>query len=92
MSRQPSPRLDQLRALREANFARAEQLRKEAAKEARQPEPAAPREQTPPAERPAKKPVKAAKPSEEPASGKAEGKKAAKKPAAKKASKKKGKS
>ncbi len=91
MSKHPSPRLDQLRALREANFARAEQLRKEAAKGARQPETTPPREQAPPdptAEHAADKPAKATKPSNKPASGKADGKKAA----AKKASKKKGKS
>ena len=82
MSKHPSPRLDQLRALREANFARAEQLRKETAKGARQPETTPPREQTPPvpaAEHAANKPAKATKPSKKPASGKAEGKKAAKK-------------
>ncbi len=34
MSKHPSPRADQLRALREAKFARHEQLRKEAEKAA----------------------------------------------------------
>jgi hypothetical protein len=77
LSRHPSPRLDQLRALREANFARAEQLRKEAAKAqqgrgpdtapAREPAPAAPKQ----------------------TAGKAVAKPAAKKPAAAKAATKK---
>jgi hypothetical protein len=87
LSRQPSPRLDQLRALREASFARAEQLRKEAAKaaEGRGTDAAAPREPAPPApanESAPKRPAKAKASPQEQAAGKAVSKPADKKQAA----------
>ena len=44
MSKNPSPRADQLRAMREAQFARHEQLRKEAAKPATAAKPVKPAE------------------------------------------------
>jgi hypothetical protein len=92
LSRQPTPRLDQLRALREAKFARAEQRQKEAQKlEARRPEtasgepaPVALAAQSAPSKAAAKAKTSASTSAPKPAARKAVRKEAAQKPARKK--------
>ena len=71
MSKSPSPRADQLRAMREAQFARYEQMKKEADQAAAPAKPLAPAKpaaaakpdapEQPPAESAAKKPARQAK-------------------------------